>query len=292
MPDETDFRLQKYIDAIRYRYFNQVIRGIFPRIGDLGKRVLAIQRYMVALNDDKRGQSFLDERQVMSAAEFKEWKGSEAFEQQNRELREIRRRFETANPGHRLVAGSQFRSMDAQISNWRKNWSVDVHAPKMLARARDEIGKTGDYPDLGGYLSEGSGLLTLSVMPMQAPGMITGMHQLAALGLAAPSELEQINAARAEAVARFARWLGEQRTGKPSLMVATPGLSSHGVGQAIDFQVHKVGGAQVVGAGGAEAWRSTGWAAKLADAVRPSRYFSGPLKSPDEPWHWTFDPTP
>jgi hypothetical protein len=208
-------------------------------------------------------------------------------------LRSIIARFATANPGHRLVAGSRFRSLDAQIGNWNRNGTVGTHTPRVLARARREIGDAARYPDLGSYLDPASGLLSHIAAPMPLPAGAAGLAMLAALSTSAEfgPQIEE-RRRRTEAIERFADWLAAQRTGAPSVTVATPGLSNHGVGQAVDFQVHERGAGRVAGASNPGHWRSSGWAERLADAVRPSAHFDGPLRVPDEPWHWTFDPTP
>jgi hypothetical protein len=75
--------------------------------------------------------------------------------------------------------------------------------------------------------------------------------------------------------------------------LAAPGLSLHGRARAIDFQIHQ--GSRVV-AGPETArietdWVRQGWSNKLARAIHgASRKFDGPLRSPDEPWHYEYDP--
>jgi hypothetical protein len=63
--------------------------------------------------------------------------------------------------------------------------------------------------------------------------------------------------------------------------------------QAIDFQV-MAGNRLVAGtdmSAVAEAWETTGWKAKLQSAVNNANAgFVGPLKSPNEPWHYDFRP--
>jgi hypothetical protein len=77
--------------------------------------------------------------------------------------------------------------------------------------------------------------------------------------------------------------------------IAAPGLTLHGRAQAIDFQVMK-DGVIVAGADTSKietVWRAQKWDEKLKasiDAASPS--FHGPLKSPDEPWHYDFVPPP
>jgi hypothetical protein len=73
--------------------------------------------------------------------------------------------------------------------------------------------------------------------------------------------------------------------------LAAPGLSLHGRGRAIDFQVHQ-GNRVIAGPETAEiasTWIAQGWSQKLNDAVRAgSTKFEGPLKMPNEPWHYEY----
>lgn len=75
--------------------------------------------------------------------------------------------------------------------------------------------------------------------------------------------------------------------------LAAPGLTRHGRAHAIDFQIMKDGEIYA----GAESekietlWREEGWAERLKSSIEvagPS--FAGPLKSPDEPWHFDYQP--
>ena len=136
----------------------------------------------------------------------------------------------------------------------------------MLARARRELKDVAAYSDLGPYLHEGSGLLVHSALPAGVAGVagIGGLlggplAALAALGVATAAATHGDTQARNAAIDRT-EWLAKQRTGAPSVTVATPGLSNHGVGQAIDFQVHKRGGAKLAGASNPDHWRTSGWA--------------------------------
>ena len=75
--------------------------------------------------------------------------------------------------------------------------------------------------------------------------------------------------------------------------LAAPGLSLHGRARAIDFQVNQ-GGRVVAGpeiAKIASTWEAQGWSAKLSAAVSAaSDKFVGPLKMPNEPWHYEYRP--
>jgi hypothetical protein len=89
---------------------------------------------------------------------------------------------------------------------------------------------------------------------------------------------------------RFVQFLRGHQPSRP-VSLAAPGLSLHGRALAIDFQV--VQGDRIV-AGTSVAtvravWERGGWAAKLNAAVVGSP-FVGPLRSPNEPWHYQYQP--
>jgi len=77
------------------------------------------------------------------------------------------------------------------------------------------------------------------------------------------------------------------------IMVAVPGLSDHGHGNAYDLVVEDTKGTTMAGA--SASWKSTwdgphGWTAKLKTAVEAAGegHFKGPLQSPYEPWHYEY----
>jgi len=103
-------------------------------------------------------------------------------------------------------------------------------------------------------------------------------------------------AAKAMPPAEFVRAAGQFLSGfvpRPAPTLAVPGLSPHGQMRAIDFQIRR-DGKTVAGpraATIASQWDAAGWTEKLQAAVRKgSARFSGPLKSPREPWHYTYSP--
>jgi hypothetical protein len=75
--------------------------------------------------------------------------------------------------------------------------------------------------------------------------------------------------------------------------LAAPGLTEHGQALAIDFQVMK-DGAIIAGADTKTietVWRAQGWDVKLKESMTAAGpAFNGPLVSPDEPWHYRYDP--
>lgn len=76
-----------------------------------------------------------------------------------------------------------------------------------------------------------------------------------------------------------------------AIPLAAPGVSLHGQSKAVDFQV-RAGDRLIAGpdtATVARVWEGQGWAGKLAAAIdAASNRFKGPLKMPNEPWHFEY----
>ncbi|MFT3807965.1 hypothetical protein [Arenimonas sp.] len=90
----------------------------------------------------------------------------------------------------------------------------------------------------------------------------------------------------------FAAWLAAWVPSPPPNLAA-PGLSPHGQARAFDFQI-KRGDVLIAGTDSqriAQDWVRTGWTKKLERAVREaSPAFVGPLRTPNEPWHYSYAP--
>lgn len=109
---------------------------------------------------------------------------------------------------------------------------------------------------------------------------------------AAALEADAVAACARAGADGFGAWLRGWQTPAP-VNLAAPGLSAHGQGRAYDFQVMR-GPVLVAGTDSAQVatrWVADGWAGRLAAAVRDSgAAFTGPLRSPDEPWHYSYVP--
>lgn len=73
--------------------------------------------------------------------------------------------------------------------------------------------------------------------------------------------------------------------------LAAPGLSAHGQLRAVDFQITR--GEQVIAGTSVAAvrrtWEEPGWDRRLRLAVQSvGSQFIGPLRAPNEPWHYTY----
>ncbi|HRD66686.1 MAG TPA: hypothetical protein PKY50_11075 [Candidatus Competibacter sp.] len=293
----TDQLIGHYLDAARFMLFAGEVREMFPQIKSLNQRLYALHRFVHVLSDPDRGSAFIADRWVWSKGEVSDWETTPAHETQASEITKVIKKFNDDNPGYRLKAGSDHRDLKQQIHGWKSNPGVQANAPEYLAKVRVEIRRkakdgTPRYPDLGDILDPVTGQHVFQIGH--------GGLDLVALSAAAllfwpaamlPATIGLIEAERFQAVARFVEFLKKPFKGSVAkLTVAAPGLSAHGTGRAIDFRVHDSSGKKLHGAGGAAGWRSSGFAAKLKSAMSMAPHFHGPLASPDEPWHYFFDP--
>lgn len=102
----------------------------------------------------------------------------------------------------------------------------------------------------------------------------------------------QDGAADKNELAEMQRWLVSFK-GSRQANIAAPGLSLHGRARAIDFQIQS--GGKIVAAADSRqiepVWRAEQWDRRLlASVVAAGPSFFGPLTSPDEPWHFDYDP--
>ena len=92
------------------------------------------------------------------------------------------------------------------------------------------------------------------------------------------------------ATARFAKYL---RSWHPpgAVALAAPGLSKHGQLRAIDFAIFREGKlvAPTDLASAVPVWERQGWSERLKRATEATS-FVGPLKYPNEPWHYEYVP--
>lgn len=281
---EVDAKIAKYVDALRYD-LPPFLRDALGKLPDLQRRTLALHRYLRKI--DRTSVAALRKQWAWTEQQFDDFQGTDDDKLLTRELAAVRKKFNDANSGYKLRTGPKFRNLQQQIKNWNGNGSIGTNAKKYFPKVRKEIQRTGPdgeplYPDLGGYLSRESGLLTLSVMSkVILPGMVAVL----------PGALAATAGVRPEwkPVLELKKFLAKKSGYATKFMVATPGLSDHGQARAIDFRIVTAGGEKVIGASNPSRWEESGWADKLNAAIRSgSSHFDGPLSY--EPWHYEFNP--
>ncbi|MFZ1813664.1 MAG: hypothetical protein WBO55_03695 [Rhizobiaceae bacterium] len=128
---------------------------------------------------------------------------------------------------------------------------------------------------------------------------IANWNSNTSVGLAAADILEawqakfesDLKEMTAESAQQRRAWLAAYAVEKrPS--IAAPGLTLHGRANAIDFQIMKDG--QIIAGAVSNqvetVWRQEGWETRLKESIEAAGPdFSGPLLSPDEPWHYEYE---
>jgi hypothetical protein len=287
MGKSADEKLECYMTAVRRGLVNavrgadvrtqldQTIEAIWNK--DKARAYLAIRGYLRFPPSGKGGT--LEDHWVWTEAQARQYLNGTYFRTVVQPLLDrVSQEFVTLNPSFRrtgaysLRANTHPRSLREQRNNWLKFYDP----------ANDDT-----------------------------PNKITGIERIhfVAQDLKAKLLAEIAEAGYGDdptpgTLATFKKFLTGRRTnprGKYApLTYATPGLSAHGQARAFDFVV-MLGGRTVAGTEGdpkslKKKWRNDKWDEQLNTAVRvvdpDGSVFDGPLKSPDEPWHYYYTPTP
>lgn len=286
---DVDKLICRYIDAIgmlKFGSFTEVSKTL-DQIPNLAKRLLALRGY---LRKESQGVGTVKSRWAFSQQEFDDFKKTAAGAALDREISLVKRRFsELTEKKYRLGTGDEFRPHLTQLGYWNERTNIQPIADQLLKKAQQRVkqkmaefvspSNVPFYPPITDYNDR----FQLQFQVAIRPSLIARNPN--ADGVA---EKDAVFTQLQVALDDFALFLQKAYlTG--SLKTATPGISDHGRSQAIDFGVREVAtNKKIVGAGSAATWRSTGMADYLAEAMKSSKHFKGPLKRPDEPWHWEF----
>lgn len=282
--------ISSYIDALGFLKFHgfwQVSKTL-DRIPNLPKRLLALRGY---LKRESKSPGKVRDRWAFSQQQFDDFSATASGQLLDRELRAVKRRFKKlTNDEYRLGNGSKFRSLDTQVKYWNNRSNVQQMADQLMDKAKRKVKQrmqqtsgpdsAATYPEIGDY-SDRTQLQFKVAIPPAATLRNANSPEASRLS----AEFQQLQTALSD----FSQLLCDIWL-KGELKTSTPGISHHGQAHAIDFGVreNKKGGQKIVGASNAGKWRSSGFGKLLEQAMRDSRHFHGPLKHPNEPWHWEF----
>jgi hypothetical protein len=244
-------------------YVAAVVATQQTRVRDTLARITESHRHLLALRGYIRMRDRIEERWPMSDADEEAFRNSPAYERFRTEQRQIFAEFARRNPGHSLRATVEARTLEEQIRLWNGNATVEGLGRDLQRRALRELAGR-QYPE-------------------------------------EPTE---------ESTRAFSRWLGNSNvsfqqptttesgerttTTIRSPSNATPGLSSHGVFRALDFQIYR-GNVRIAGTVTSTArrvWDAAGWTDRLREAIHAiSDHWEGPLHVGNlyEPWHYTYN---
>ena len=247
-------RMQIYIKALVDEQ-QQRVKMALAQIPDEDRRLLALRGYI-------RFAARIDQRWAMTNEEENEFRQTPDFQTMQTEIRRIRRAFANANDGYTLSANVRARSLNQQTRLWNQNDTVLALGKALKMLVLKELSRDLKlYPDV-------------------------------------PTK---------DSIKSFRNWF-KQHHNKLNLRAtvrrnhrtktvktpsnATPGLSSHGRIKAIDFVVRR-NGRVIAGTSTFQLriWNgSDNWNNKLNTAITSvSNNWDGPLRSPNEPWHYTYN---
>lgn len=125
--------VRAYIGGMSKRLDARAVDAL-GRINDTARRLLALRGYL-------RSESSIASKWSWSAEEIERYKTTNEFRNALSEVENVRKKFETMNPGYSLHVNTDVRSLEAQLKNWNETKSVQVAAEDLLGAAGREISK-------------------------------------------------------------------------------------------------------------------------------------------------------
>jgi hypothetical protein len=271
------------------------------------RRLLALRGYIRFIK--RYGILVLRQRWAWTEEEYRRFARSADGQALQNEVAQVIQTFNRANPGYRLVTARTHRPLAIQINLWNRSRSVARISMQLLALALREQRRTEVVQVTPPYLQEmprsipgGRPCLAQRTVPIRQlvyQDPVNVSHESPTFLLARISkpqsqsvilptiEVRTVHPDRDRLLRSFRRFI-QQNGLVPSPTNATPGLSRHGTGKAIDFVIYQ-GGAIVLTTGDPGRWQATGMDRSLQNAIAASGpNFDGPLRVPDEPWHYNY----
>jgi hypothetical protein len=125
--------LNEYIAGVSKRLDARVV-GALGRINETGRRLLALRSYL-------RSEGSIASKWSWSAEEIERYKTTNEFRNALAEVENVRKKFESLNPGYSLHVNTEVRSLEAQLKNWNETKSVQVAAEDLFGAAGTEISR-------------------------------------------------------------------------------------------------------------------------------------------------------
>jgi len=138
---EAADKLDVYITGLSEKLDARAIAALV-KIDDPARRLLAIRGYL-------RSERSLASKWSWSTDQIELYKKSTEYRMAIAEVENVRKKFETLNPGYTLHVNTQVRSLEAQIKLWNETTSVKMAADQLVSAARQEISNSAykDFPD-------------------------------------------------------------------------------------------------------------------------------------------------
>jgi len=134
-------KLSVYISAMSKKLDARAVEAL-AKIDDTGRRLLALRGYL-------RSERSLASKWSWSTDQIERYKQSAEYREAITEVENVRKRFETLNPGYSIHVNTQVRSLEAQIKSWNNTKSVQMAADDLVTGVTREISNPvyEDVPD-------------------------------------------------------------------------------------------------------------------------------------------------
>ena len=263
----TNTKIKAYIEEIVNDQKKEV-RDALALISDENRHLLALRGYV-------RHPSRIDSRWPWTSDEEETFKDSNKWTTMKADITAIKNEFKKNNKGYSLITNQKSRSLTTQLDKWnnrqKRGGKIVLSFGKRLWKAAETELNRKNSKVIGGKRQESE------IYPEKPTTDST--EDFRKWLSSTPHELNLAHKVE-----------GKRRT-TPSL--ATPGLSAHGRLKAIDFTVMK-GDERIAssdsGSVSIATWTGDpNWKKQLKSAItNVSTNWDGPLKSPNEPWHYYY----
>ena len=301
--------LKRYVEELT-RQLPVQARQAMPQIAGLDRQLLALRGYLLKLSE-RDGVAKFHRLWAWTPEQYDTYIHSTPGKAQQKEVKSVIKAFndDSNNQGYRLGKGKDHRPLWDQIDLWNKSNNVrDIGASlrnKALAQLRRTKVVNVAPPYLQPSRSELGGRQCLAPRTVTArqhvfpspvsvtrsrPPYLGAQESRPGQQTVVPPTIEERtpHPDRRILIERFGKFIAKRGL-VANPRNATPGLSKHGTARAVDFVVYR-GRQRFLTTGNATRWRATGFAQRLRDVVRrKGPHLEGPLPSPDEPWHYTYD---
>ncbi len=129
-------RASEQLDGKIDRYMDAATETLDPRVQEALERIPQRDRRLAAMKYYMRHRDQIDDRWAWTAAQVREYRGSDDYRQAMRDIDSVRAEFERENPGYSLSVTTRVRTLRAQLASWNRVASVGRTARELMDLTR------------------------------------------------------------------------------------------------------------------------------------------------------------
>jgi hypothetical protein len=135
VPGDT-LATRRNLDAIITRYAKRTEELLEPKVRAVLRHIPNRERRILAVNHYLRRRHLVEARWAMTATEVRTYKKTAEYRVMMAEVDSVKRKFAELNPGYRLTAVTEIRTLGTQLANWNRVQSVRLAAQELLDTCR------------------------------------------------------------------------------------------------------------------------------------------------------------